>query len=359
MSGSRNPKVNRIYLCFWKPRVQRFSFFLALFQPRDQPNHRQRHCKAHRVPEVLLGRRFRVRQAALAVSGSSQSRPPPQGSQWWCRWYLMTTWWFKPLELKQHLKITLSCSSHRSRLLPPATSISGAFQADLRSWIPQQRREELPVARSGFCYPASWSGGPGGGYETCSAKVCLQGVRYGGLYIWTFKPSRSSICCSTVFAFWSDPSLCLMCICQAFNWLLCNVIQTTCLHDILWHFVASLTPSPSEPEDEEDEENKGNKENVEQVGGVHTHTTRLHCCVLLSARHQHTGTRPRRLWTPAVGHRDRRRGRSSSAPHLPPPPSDHLWPHDVTSWWQFTTADGTEVTFITSPEPQNVLCHFC
>lgn len=53
--------------------------------------------------------------------------------------------------------------------------------------------------------------------------------------------------------------------CQAFNWLLCNVIQTTSLHDILWHFVASLTPSPFEPEDEEDDENKGNKENVEQV----------------------------------------------------------------------------------------------
>lgn len=52
---------------------------------------------------------------------------------------------------------------------------------------------------------------------------------------------------------------------QAFNWLLCNVIQTTSLHDILWHFVASLTPSPFEPEDEEDEENKGNKEIVEQV----------------------------------------------------------------------------------------------
>lgn len=52
---------------------------------------------------------------------------------------------------------------------------------------------------------------------------------------------------------------------QAFNWLLCNVIQTTCLHDILWHFVASLTPSPFEPEDEEDDENKGNKEIVEQV----------------------------------------------------------------------------------------------
>lgn len=52
---------------------------------------------------------------------------------------------------------------------------------------------------------------------------------------------------------------------QAFNWLLCNVIQTTSLHDILWHFVASLTPSPFEPEDEEDDENKGNKEVVEQV----------------------------------------------------------------------------------------------
>lgn len=52
---------------------------------------------------------------------------------------------------------------------------------------------------------------------------------------------------------------------QAFNWLLCNVIQTTSLHDILWHFVASLTPAPVEPEEEEDEENKANKENAEQV----------------------------------------------------------------------------------------------
>lgn len=53
--------------------------------------------------------------------------------------------------------------------------------------------------------------------------------------------------------------------CQVFNWLLCNVIQTTSLHDILWHFVASLTPSPCEPEEEEEEDNKGNKEIVEQV----------------------------------------------------------------------------------------------
>lgn len=47
------------------------------------------------------------------------------------------------------------------------------------------------------------------------------------------------------------------------------MIQTTSLHDILWHFVASLTPSPFEPEEEEEEENKGNKDTVEQV--------RLHC----------------------------------------------------------------------------------
>lgn len=52
---------------------------------------------------------------------------------------------------------------------------------------------------------------------------------------------------------------------QAFNWLLCNVTQTTSLHDILWHFVASLTPSPFDTEEEEDEETKGNKENLEQV----------------------------------------------------------------------------------------------
>lgn len=43
------------------------------------------------------------------------------------------------------------------------------------------------------------------------------------------------------------------------------MIQTTSLHDILWHFVASLTPSPCEPEEEEEDENKGNKDTVEQV----------------------------------------------------------------------------------------------
>ncbi|KAG7255547.1 hypothetical protein CRUP_033643, partial [Coryphaenoides rupestris] len=42
-------------------------------------------------------------------------------------------------------------------------------------------------------------------------------------------------------------SACRVFAMEAFNWLLCNVIQTTSLHDILWHFVASLTPSPLEP----------------------------------------------------------------------------------------------------------------
>ncbi|XP_066542914.1 E3 ubiquitin-protein ligase MYCBP2 isoform X1 [Hoplias malabaricus] len=58
-------------------------------------------------------------------------------------------------------------------------------------------------------------------------------------------------------------SACRVFAMEAFNWLLCNVIQTTCLHDILWHFVASLTPSPFEPEEDEEEDNKGNKEIVE------------------------------------------------------------------------------------------------
>ncbi|KAJ8253382.1 hypothetical protein GJAV_G00212310 [Gymnothorax javanicus] len=59
-------------------------------------------------------------------------------------------------------------------------------------------------------------------------------------------------------------SACRVFAMEAFNWLLCNVIQTTSLHDILWHFVASLTPSPFEPEEEEEEENKAIKEHVEQ-----------------------------------------------------------------------------------------------
>uniref|UniRef100_A0A4W5M9H3 RCR-type E3 ubiquitin transferase n=1 Tax=Hucho hucho TaxID=62062 RepID=A0A4W5M9H3_9TELE len=57
-------------------------------------------------------------------------------------------------------------------------------------------------------------------------------------------------------------SACRVFAMEAFNWLLCNVIQTTSLHDILWHFVASLTPSPFEPEEEEENKAPGNKKIV-------------------------------------------------------------------------------------------------
>uniref|UniRef100_A0ABM0LXG7 Probable E3 ubiquitin-protein ligase MYCBP2 n=1 Tax=Saccoglossus kowalevskii TaxID=10224 RepID=A0ABM0LXG7_SACKO len=43
---------------------------------------------------------------------------------------------------------------------------------------------------------------------------------------------------------------------QALNWLLRNVTQATCLHDLLWHFVSSLMPVPPEKEEETAENNK-------------------------------------------------------------------------------------------------------
>uniref|UniRef100_UPI00358FE14E E3 ubiquitin-protein ligase MYCBP2-like isoform X1 n=1 Tax=Myxine glutinosa TaxID=7769 RepID=UPI00358FE14E len=52
---------------------------------------------------------------------------------------------------------------------------------------------------------------------------------------------------------------------QAFNWLLCNVVQTTSLHDILWNFVASLNPVVMDGFDErEDEDGTRGKECAEQ-----------------------------------------------------------------------------------------------
>ncbi|XP_071483043.1 E3 ubiquitin-protein ligase MYCBP2-like [Diadema antillarum] len=47
---------------------------------------------------------------------------------------------------------------------------------------------------------------------------------------------------------------------QALNWLLRSVTQLTCLHDLLWHFVAALTPPQGEKEGEEDGENSKEKE---------------------------------------------------------------------------------------------------
>lgn len=43
---------------------------------------------------------------------------------------------------------------------------------------------------------------------------------------------------------------------QALNWFLKTVTQPICLHDLLWWFVASLTPIPSDSEDIPEEDNR-------------------------------------------------------------------------------------------------------
>ncbi|XP_030837055.1 E3 ubiquitin-protein ligase MYCBP2 [Strongylocentrotus purpuratus] len=62
---------------------------------------------------------------------------------------------------------------------------------------------------------------------------------------------------------------------QALNWLLRNVTQLTCLHDLLWHFVSSLTPSPGEKETEQEgdggkdkEKEKEKKEPEQEIEGL-------------------------------------------------------------------------------------------
>lgn len=50
---------------------------------------------------------------------------------------------------------------------------------------------------------------------------------------------------------------------QALNWLLRSVTQPICLHDLLWWFVTSLTPTDLENESEDD--NKPPKKLDEQV----------------------------------------------------------------------------------------------
>lgn len=48
---------------------------------------------------------------------------------------------------------------------------------------------------------------------------------------------------------------------QALNWLLRSVTQPICLHDLLWWFIASLTPTVPTPDipDTNDEDNKTDK----------------------------------------------------------------------------------------------------
>ena len=53
---------------------------------------------------------------------------------------------------------------------------------------------------------------------------------------------------------------------QAFNWLLRSVTQPASIHDLLWHFVGSLTPPPPEQEEEEEEADKKKEPEPAQVG---------------------------------------------------------------------------------------------
>lgn len=48
---------------------------------------------------------------------------------------------------------------------------------------------------------------------------------------------------------------------QAFNWLLKSVTQPICLHDLLWWFVGSLSPSTNDLLDMGDEDNRTEKIN--------------------------------------------------------------------------------------------------
>ncbi|XP_043522651.1 E3 ubiquitin-protein ligase highwire-like [Frieseomelitta varia] len=59
---------------------------------------------------------------------------------------------------------------------------------------------------------------------------------------------------------------------QALNWLLRSVTQPMCLHDLLWWFVASLTPTvPPEVPDATDEDNKTDKKDDHEMIGVCEH----------------------------------------------------------------------------------------
>nr|CAD7443817.1 unnamed protein product [Timema bartmani] len=59
---------------------------------------------------------------------------------------------------------------------------------------------------------------------------------------------------------------------QALNWLLRSVTQPTCLHDLLWWFVAALTPSPPDHDGEGGEEKQlDKKEETENNQGVCEH----------------------------------------------------------------------------------------
>ena len=55
---------------------------------------------------------------------------------------------------------------------------------------------------------------------------------------------------------------------QAFNWLLRNVTQATCLHDLMWYFVAALTPLPAEMDESAAPPEKKEKKDPDLVCNV-------------------------------------------------------------------------------------------
>lgn len=64
----------------------------------------------------------------------------------------------------------------------------------------------------------------------------------------------------------SRKAMCRVYAMQALNWLLKSVTQPLCLHDLLWWFVTSLTPTDTEIESEDD--NRPAKKLDEQVSTI-------------------------------------------------------------------------------------------
>lgn len=59
---------------------------------------------------------------------------------------------------------------------------------------------------------------------------------------------------------------CRMYAMQALNWLIRNVTQLICLHDLLWWFVASLTPILPEPVNNPDDNRSDKKDDSDMIG---------------------------------------------------------------------------------------------
>ncbi|XP_015122961.1 E3 ubiquitin-protein ligase MYCBP2 isoform X2 [Diachasma alloeum] len=58
---------------------------------------------------------------------------------------------------------------------------------------------------------------------------------------------------------------------QAFNWLLRSVTQPICLHDLLWWFVASLTPAQETPDSDDENKTETEKKDDQDMSGICEH----------------------------------------------------------------------------------------